>query len=91
MKGEITMKATIIGLGTRRTGEKAQKSGKPYDMQDVFYNAQAAGVTGQKAGQVLANYRGEVTWPALNIGDKVDLDFDEKGNLTGVTLLEKAK
>ena len=88
------MKLTVYGIGKRNKGEKSKKSGKPYDgttLHCVTLNTTKDVEAGQAVKEVYMNHLSPIAFPVINIGDVINVEYDENGWLDGIEVLKPAK
>ena len=78
------MHALLLGK-VRRNG--MSKAGKPYDFTACSVSFSAFGVEGVQVSEVFVDAR-IISYDALKIGDHYDFDYDAKGNLLNVFIVD---
>ena len=78
------MHAVLLGK-VRRNG--TSKTGKPYDFTACSVSYSAFGVEGNQVAEVIVDAR-MIQYDALKIGDHYDFDYDAKGNLLNVFVVD---
>lgn len=78
------MHAVLLGK-VRRNG--TSKARKPYDFTACFVSYSAFGVEGSHVAEVIVDAR-MIQYDALKIGDHYDFDYDNKGKLLNVFIVD---
>ena len=82
------MKVTVIGK--RFASGTSKKTNKPYSGFFLSYIYTASGYEGNRCSEKFITSQ-SLQGIVPDIGDKLDLDFDENGYITGVTILDTGK
>jgi uncharacterized protein YuzE len=83
------MKYTVVGIGQRLSGT-SKSNGKPYDFTSLYCLCTSPDVTGEKAEDVSFSHLSNLTFPNIGIGDIINVDYDKRGYMVGIDVLEKA-
>jgi uncharacterized protein YuzE len=84
------MKMIVVGIGQRNKGDRSKKTGKPYDGASIYCLREKSGIEGQEARELYFNFLSSVTYPAVDVGDIINVDYDDKGFVDSVEVLKKA-
>ena len=82
------MKIKVIGKAHLEGTSK--KSGKPYNLNQIHYNAPARGVEGEAAQTIMVD---AVAYPlgTIFVGSIYEIEFDRFGYVVGMSLVPSAK
>jgi len=81
---------SVVGIGSRMSGT-SKTSGKPYDFTIYFCLCSVAGVQGHKAEEVSFSHLSQMIQPDIQVGDTINVDYDRRGFMVGISLVEKSK
>lgn len=84
------MKATVAGIEVRRSGI-SKNTGKEYDGQTIYVLTPDKEVQGSKTEEIYFNYKSRNTYPEVNIGDEINVEYDKKGYIREITKVKAAK
>ena len=79
----------VVGIGERRTGT-ASRTGKPYDFTAIYCTHPAENVKGVVAEEIMFSHTSGLTLPDIAIGDMINVSYDKRGFLQGLTIAEKS-
>jgi len=78
----------IVGIAERRSGTAA-RSGKPYDFTAIYCTYPAENVKGVVAEEIMFSHTSGLTLPDVAVGDTINVSYDKRGFLQGLTIAEK--
>ena len=78
----------IIGIGERRSG--VGKTGKAYDFTALYCTHEAKGVKGHAVEEIMFSHLGDVEFPKVSVGDKINVSYDKRGYIQQVDVVSKS-
>lgn len=85
------MKMNVVGMSERRQGT-GSKSGKPYDGTTVHCTVERSRdvSVGVAVKEIYVNHLTFTDCPSINLGDLIDVGYDDKGYLESIEVVRPA-
>ena len=77
----------VVGVGERRQGYG--KTGKPFDFTPVYCTHELKGVKGVAAEEIMFSHVGEISFPNVSVGDRIEVVYDKRGFIQHVEVVSK--